>query len=109
MEGQEGCGAHADRDLPDPTRPEKERPEPARDSVAHRQVRRPLARPPEDDQLLLEQEILSDHRADSAWSAELRGRDRQVEEGEQGWVHTRDSVGQTAAVRNRRSTPATSE
>ena len=43
------------------------------------------------DQLLLEQEILSDDGSHAAGSAELRGCDGQVKQGEQEILHARDS------------------
>ena len=60
MERQERRGTHPDGDLPDPPRFEKERPDSAHDTIADREVRRPLAWPAQHDQLVLEQEILRD-------------------------------------------------
>src|SRR6266852_5444688 len=63
MKRQERRGAYADGDLPDSSWTEEERPQCADQPVAQRQVRRPLASTAQDDQLLLEQEILCDHRS----------------------------------------------
>jgi hypothetical protein len=46
----------------------------AQSPVAQRQVRRPLASTAQDDQLLLEQEI-RDHRAHATGAIQLRGHD----------------------------------
>jgi hypothetical protein len=62
MKRQERRGAYGDGDLSDTSWTEEKRPESAEQPVAHRQVRRPLAGTPQDDQLLLEQKILGDHR-----------------------------------------------
>ena len=47
---------------------------------------------------LLEQEILSDDGSHAAGSAELRGCDGQVKQGEQEILHARDSVGQNSGA-----------
>ena len=57
-----------------------------------------LARTAQHDQLLLEQEILSDDGSHAAGSAELRGCDGQVKQGEQEILHARDSVGQNSGA-----------
>jgi hypothetical protein len=54
-----------DGSLSNAFRTEEDRPESAQQSVARRQVRRPLASTAQDDQLLLEQEILRHHRSDT--------------------------------------------
>ena len=100
MKGQKCGRSHANRNLPDSARIEKERPESEQDPIAYGQVRRALACPPEDDQLLLEQEVLSDHRADAAGSAKLRDHNSQMEESEQGSVHTETRVGSPSGDRN---------
>jgi hypothetical protein len=41
-----------------------------------------LARPAQDDQWLLEQEILRDHRSHAGGATELRGQHGQVQQGE---------------------------
>ena len=79
MPRQERRGAYADGDLSDSSWTEEERPESAEQPVAQRQVRRPLASTAQDDQLLLEQEILRDHRSHAARATELRSHDGQVE------------------------------
>ena len=89
MEGEEGRRAHADGDLPDPLRTEKQGPDCTQETIADRQVRRPLAWPAQHDQLLLEQEVLSDHGPHAAGSTKLRGRDCQVEQSEQVIFHRR--------------------
>jgi hypothetical protein len=62
MKHQKCRGAYGDRELSDASGTEEERSESAEQPVAWRQVRRPLASPAQDDQLLLEQQILRDHR-----------------------------------------------
>ena len=98
MERQERRRAQTDGDLPDPPKTQKEQPESAQETIAHRQVRSTLARTAQHDQLLLEQEILSDHGSHPAGSTELRRCDSQVEQEEQDSFHTRDSVGQTSGA-----------
>ena len=46
---------------------QKERPESAEEPIAHAEVRRTLSRAAQHDQLLLEQEILSDHGSHPLW------------------------------------------
>jgi hypothetical protein len=96
MKRQERRGAYGDGDLSDASWAEAKRPHPADQPVAQRQVRRSLASTAQDDQLLLEQEILGDHRSRATWATQLRGRDGKVEQGDQEFLHARDSVGQTA-------------
>ena len=62
MKREERRGAYPDGDLADAAWTEEERPDAAEQPVPPRQVRRPLARSAQDDQLLPE-EILGDHRA----------------------------------------------
>ena len=76
----------------------KSAPNPHRSRIAHSEVRRTLARTAQHDQLLLEQEILSDDGSHAAWSAELRGCDGQVKQEEQEILHARDSVGQNSGA-----------
>jgi hypothetical protein len=90
----------ADGDLPNSSRTEEERRQSAHQPVAQRDVRRRLASTPQGEQLLLEQEILRDHRAHAAGAAQLRSHDGQVKQGEQELLHARDSVGQTSGARN---------
>ncbi len=59
----------------------------------------------QDDQLLLEQEILRDHRSHATRATELRGRDGQVKQGEQEILHVRDSVGQPSGATQRCLSP----
>ena len=101
MKRQERRGAEADGDLSDSSWTEEERPESAKQPVAPRQVRRPLASPAQDDQLLLEQEILRDHRSHATGATQLRGHDGQVQQGEQEVLHARVSVGQTSGATQR--------
>jgi hypothetical protein len=75
MKRQERRGAYADGDLSDSSWTEDERPESAEQPVAQRQVRCPLASTAQDDQLLLEQEILRDHRSHATGATQLRGHD----------------------------------
>ena len=56
---------------------------------------RPLATPTKNDQLLLEHEILCDHRSHATGPTQLRGHDGEVQQGEQEVLHARVSVGQT--------------
>src|SRR6266851_6296868 len=90
--------AYGDGDLSDASWTEEERPQSAEQPVAQRQIRRPLASTAQDDQLLLEQEILRDHRSHATRATQLRGHDGQVQQGEQEVLHRRDSVGQTSGV-----------
>ena len=61
----------------------------------------PLARPAQDDQLLLEEEILRHHRSHTTRAIELGGHDGQVQQGEQEVPHVRVSVGQTWGAEQR--------
>ena len=83
MERQERRWAHPDGHFPDPPGTQKQRPESAQEPVAHRRVWSTPASAAQHDQLLLEQEILSDDGSHAAGSTPLRGRDSQVEQGEQ--------------------------
>jgi len=56
---------------------------------------------PQDDQLLLEQEILRDHRAYTTGATEPRGHDGQVQQRGQEIPHVRVSVGQTSGAAQR--------
>ena len=109
MKRQERRGAYGDGDLSDASRTEEERPESAEQPVAQRQVRRPLASTAQDDQLLLEQEILRDHRSHATGPTQLRGHDGQVKQSEQEVLHARDSVGQTSGATQRCPNPGISE
>ena len=96
MKRQERRGAQADGDLPDSPWTEEERRQSANQPVAQREVWRPFAGTAKDQQLLLEYEILRDHRAHATGAAQLCGHDSQVKQGEQEPLHARDSVGHTA-------------
>ena len=81
MEGEECGGAEGDCELSDASGTEKERTKPADQPVAPRQVGRPLATTTKHDQLLLEHEILGDHRSHATAATELRGHDDEVQQG----------------------------
>jgi hypothetical protein len=68
-----------------------------------------VASPAQDDQLLLEQEILRDHRSHATGATQLRGHDGQMKKGEQKVRHARDSVGQTSGATQRCPNPGFSE
>ena len=74
-----------------------------------RQARRPLATTAQDDQLLLEQKILRDHRSHATGATQRRGHDGQVKQGEQEVLHARDSVGQTSGATQRCLNPGCSK
>ena len=78
MKREERRGAYADGELADSSWTEEEGLESAEQPGAQRQVRRPLARTAQDDQLLLDQEILRDHRSHATRATQLRGHDGQV-------------------------------
>ena len=105
MKRQERRGAESDGDLSNASRTEEERPESAQQPVAPRQVRRALATTAQDDQLLLEQEILRDHRSHTAGATELRGHDGEVQQGEQEIPHAPVSVGQMSGAAPRNACP----
>src|SRR3984893_12994347 len=109
MKREKGRGAYADGDLSDSSWTEEERPESAEQPVAQRQVRRPVASTAQDDQLLLEQETLRDHRSHATGATQLRGHDGQVKQGEQEVLHARDSVSQTSGATQRCLNPGFSE
>ena len=62
-----------------------------------------------DDQLLLEQKMLRDHRSHATGATQRRGHDGQVKQGEQEVLHARDSVGQTSGATQRGLNPGFSE
>ena len=66
MQRQERRGAYADGDLSDSSSAEEECPESEQQPVTRCQAWRPLARTAQDDQLLLEQKMLRDHRSHAA-------------------------------------------
>jgi hypothetical protein len=102
MKREERRGPHTDGDLADSRWSQERRPESAEQPVPGRQVRRSPARPVEDDELLLEQKILRDHRAHAPRATQLRAHDGHVQRGEQEIRHTRASVGQTSGATQRR-------
>ena len=63
----------------------------------------------QDDQLLLEQKILRDHRSHATGATQRRGHDGQVKQGEKEVLHARDSVGQTSGATQRCLNPGFSE
>ena len=79
MKCEECRGAEGDGDLFDASGAEEERPESAQEPIAHRQTGRPPAATTKHDQLLLEHEILRDHRSHATGTTQLRGHDGQVE------------------------------
>ena len=84
MKRQECRGAYGDGELSDASWTEEEQPESTKQPVAERQVRRSLATTTKNDQLLREDEILSDYRSDTTGATQLRGQDGEVQQGEQG-------------------------
>ena len=72
MKRQKRRGAQGDGELSNAASIEKERLESAEQPVAPRQVGRPTTRAPPDDQLLLEQESLRDHRTYTTGATEPR-------------------------------------
>jgi hypothetical protein len=95
MECEECRGAEGDGDLSDASEAEEERTESAEQPVAQRQAGRPPATATKHDELLLEQEILRDHRSHATGATQLRDHDSEVEQREQEVLHARVSVGQT--------------
>jgi len=55
----------------------------------------------QDDQLLLEHEILCNHRSHATGATQLRGHDSKLEQGEQEVLHARVGVGQTPGATQR--------
>ena len=109
MKCQERRGAYADGDLSDSSWAEEECPESEQQPVTRCQAWRSLARTAQDDQLLLEQKILRDHRAYATGATQCRGHSGQVKQGEQEVLHARDSVGQTSGATQRGLNPGFSE
>src|SRR5258708_3802630 len=101
MKRQERRGLEDEDSLSNAPWTEEHRPESARQPVARRQVRRTLANPAQDDELLLEQEVLRHHRSYTTGATELRGPDGEVKQGEQEVPHLRVSVGQTSGAAQR--------
>ena len=109
MKRQERRGAYADGDLSDSSSAEEKCPESEQQPVTRCQAWRSLARTAQDDQLLLEQKILRDHRSHATGATQRRGHDGQVKQGEQEGLHVRDSVGQTSVATQRGLKPGCSE
>ena len=109
MKCQERRGAYADGDLSDSSWAEEECPEAEQQPVTRCQAWRPLARTAQDDQLLLKQKILRDHRSHATGATQRRGPDGQVKQGEQEVLHARDSVGPTSGTTQRCLNPGCSE
>ena len=101
--------AYADGDLSDSSSAEEKCPESEQQPVTRCQAWRSLARTAQDDQLLLEQKILHDHRSHATGATQRRGHDGQVKKGEQEGLHVRDSVGQTSGATQRGLKPGCSE
>jgi hypothetical protein len=95
MKRQECRRAYSDGELSDASGTEEERPESAEEPVASRQAGRPPATTTKHDELLLEYEILGDHRSHATGATQLRGHNGEVEQGEQEVLHAPVSVGQT--------------
>ena len=109
MKRQERREAYADGDLSDSSSAEEKCPESEQQPVTRCQAWRSLARTAQDDQLLLEQKILRDHRAHATGATQCRSHDGQVKQGEQEVLHARDSVGQTSGAMQRCLNPGFSE
>jgi hypothetical protein len=109
MKRQERRRAKGDGDFSNTSGTEEERFESAEQPVAPRQVGRSPPSTAQDDQLLLEHEILCDHRSHATGATQFRGHDTKVEHCEQEILHARDSVGQTAGATQRCLNPIFSE
>ena len=92
--------AEGDGDRSDASWTEEERPESAQQPVAPPQVRCPLATA-QHDQLLLDQEILRDHRSHATGVTELRDDHGQVQQGWQESPMREVGVGQTLGAAQR--------
>ena len=92
MKRQQRRRANGDGDLSEASGTKEERPDSAEQPVAQRQIGCPLPSTAQDDQLLLEYEILRDHRSHATSATQLRGHDGQVKQGEQDVLHARDSL-----------------
>jgi len=101
MKRQERRRAESDRDGSDASGIEEQRPESAQHPVDPRQVRRAPAATAQDNQLVLEQQILRDHRAHATAVTQLSGHHGQVQQPEQDVVHARVSVGQISGAAQR--------
>ena len=101
MKRQQRRRAYGDGNLSDASWTEEERSESAEQPVAQRQVGRLPTSTAQEDQLLLEHEILCDHRSHATGATQLRGHDSKVEQGEQEVLHAPVSVGQTPGATQR--------
>ena len=101
MKRQQRRRANGDGDLSEASGTKEERPDSAEQPVAQRQIGCPLPSTAQDDQLLLEYEILCDHRSHATGATQLRGHDSKLEQGEQEVFHARVSVGQTPGATQR--------
>jgi hypothetical protein len=101
MKRQERRGAEGDGDPSDASGAEEKRLESAQEPVAQRRAGRPPATTTKHDELLLEHEIFGDHCSHATGATQLRGHDREVEQGEQEVPHARVSVGQTPGTTQR--------
>ena len=86
----------------------KSDPNPQRSPSLSGQAGRPPATTTKDNELLLEHEILGDHRSHATGATQLRCRDSEVKQGEQELLHVRVSVGQTPCAMQRLSNPGIS-
>ena len=87
MNRQERRGAEGDGDLSHSAWMEAERLESVEQPVTARQGWLPAASAVQDDQLLLQQEILRDHRSYPTGATQPRGHDGQVQQREQEIPH----------------------
>jgi hypothetical protein len=92
MKRQERRGTDDDGDFVNASEAEEERLESAHQPIAQRQRGRPPATTTKHDELLLEQEILGDHRAHATRATQLRGRDGEVESRVSGKFLMRESA-----------------
>jgi hypothetical protein len=101
MERQECRGTEGDGNSLNASEAEEERLESAQEPIAQCQGGRPPATTTKHDELLLEQEILGDHRSHATRATQLRGRDGEMEQCKQEVPHARVSVGQTPLATQR--------
>jgi CheY-like chemotaxis protein len=101
MKRQQRRRAKRDREFVNTPWIDEEGRESAAESVSGREVGCPPATTTQHDQLLLEHEILGDHRADATGATERGGRDGQVQQDEQQVPHARVSVGRESAAAQR--------
>ena len=98
MKRQERRGAKGESDLLETARSEEQRPESEQQPVAPREIRPTFAATPQDDELLLEQDVLRHHRSNTTGTTELRGDDGKIKQAEQDAPRLPVSVGQTSGV-----------